>query len=295
MTHTALLAASGLIAAGIVGGAIATRPSASQDDPRALIAQATAPYDQRIAALEARLRKAEQDRDAAQREAAEALSTAMETRRELDRVRGLCDDIMGTLAETGGAPHGRAPAAGGSAAGAGGVLLGDALPEPSTPATLASGGLPAYAKPDSAQVAAVKEALTEIRKQEQQDQQRQREERRQQMMQRRLADLQQRLGLTPEQTQQISAIWEDMQAKRQQLFESMRGGDPGMQMDRQQMRDAMTALRTEEEQKLQQTLTPEQFTQYQQIQQQDQGGRRGGGGFMGGGGGGRGGRMGGGG
>ena len=46
--HTSALISSGLIAAGLVGGAIVARPPGSREDPRALVATATAADHLRI-------------------------------------------------------------------------------------------------------------------------------------------------------------------------------------------------------------------------------------------------------
>src|SRR2546423_15379189 len=112
MSQTAMLASAAVIAAGVVGGAIAFRPAAPKEDSRAI--EAIAHHDTRLGALEARVTKAERARDAAEREAAEAMQVALDARRDLERLQAQTEEIMTLL---GGGAKSLARAADGQGAG----------------------------------------------------------------------------------------------------------------------------------------------------------------------------------
>jgi chromosome segregation ATPase len=289
MTNTGMIAAASLIAAAVVGGAIAMRPTPPKEDARAAIDRTIARTEDRIAALEARIEKAERERAASERQAADALSMALELQKEVDLLRGQTDDIMAALATTGSNPR----AAGGRKASSGGEAAPEAValgaPAPEGPA--ASGGDTRLAARGAElappEVAVVKQALEQIRKEEAEQQRAEREARRKEFQQQRLAVLTERLGLSPAQVEKLGAIWDEADAKRQELFQTMREGG----LDRGEMREAMAAIRQQVDQQLQETLTTAQYTEYQKIREEEQP-TRGGGPFGSGfGGGGRGGRF----
>src|SRR5205085_7533730 len=79
------------------GGSIAMRPKGAAEDPRAIVGAEMARYEARMAQLEARAEDAERQRDASQREVASALSTAIEAKREVDRLAAQTEEMMGML------------------------------------------------------------------------------------------------------------------------------------------------------------------------------------------------------
>jgi hypothetical protein len=300
MNQTTLMAAGAMMAI-VVGGAVAIRPSGSKEDPRAVAAEALAPCEARVASLEARAARTERDLEAAGKQIAEATATGLEAKREIEKLRAQNEDLLAMLG--GGAAPAKAGAKAGSGAAseeaaalasASGASTGGASGSSASSAAPRLGAMAGGAATPE-EVAAVKSALDQIHKQEQEAQQAQRDQRRKEMQQQRIAQLQQRLGLDQGQVDKISAIYDDAEAKRQDLMQTMAGGQGGGQGGgpggggrggNPDLRQAMQDLRTQEQQEITAVLTPQQQADYQvmqQEQQQQRGGRGGRGGFGGGG------------
>lgn len=140
--------------------------------------------------------------------------------------------------------------------------------------------------------ASVTAALEDIREKEEAERDARRAERRAERLDERLADISEKLGLTPTQTDDLREHYNVFEEKRNALMDEARdSGDWG------NMREVFRGLRDESNTALQAILTPSQYDQYQEENMG--GGRRGGfgggpgggpGGDEGGGGGRRGGR-----
>jgi len=275
MTNASLVASSAVLAIGLAAGGIALRPApAPAFDAAREGAALLAPHEERIAKLEADLEKARRAQASAERQAAEALSAALEGRRELERLRDRTDDLFAVLESAGS----RARASGGGGPGAGAGMGANASGEPlgatgtavaSTTGALASGP---GREPTPGDVEVVKRAMEQVRQEENDRRRVQQTERRKQFLNQRISELAQKIGLTPQQSEQVAAIYEGSMAKRQEIFQGMRegGGDPG------QIREQMEALRLEDERKLQETLSPQQYTELQAIQEEERQTRGGG-------------------
>ena len=242
MTNLGAITAATLLATGLLGGAYALRRPAPEAAPRP-----DAALEARVAKLEAELADARKDRDAALRQGAEAHETALDARREVDRLRERTDDLFAVL-------DGAFESKGGPAAGA-------APPD---------GTLAAYTPPPApaGDVESVKQALAQIKKEEDEKRRADREARQKEADQRRLQNLVQRLNLDQSQQLQVATVWEETRQRRQEIMAQPAGGPTPLA-------DALRQLRTDEDAKLQAILTPEQYAEYQKSQQPAQGGRRG--------------------
>jgi chromosome segregation ATPase len=252
-----------LAAAGAIGIELGARSGAAavpRPDEATL-----ARLEARVRALEVEVKAARRDCDAAEREGADALAQALEAKRELEKVRDRTDDLFGLLDGV------RTAASKGGPAGEPGPGLAPSArrpPEAALGAPLADAGAEPYARavePSPRELATVKQALAEIRKQEDEEQQKRRDERRKQFLQERLADLQAKIGLSPQQVDGLSAVWNDAQTKREALFQQMRDGTGNPA----EMRTAMQTIREESEKAIQSLLTPAQYTDYQKIQEEE--------------------------
>ncbi len=133
--------------------------------------------------------------------------------------------------------------------------------------------------------ARVGEAMEEVRELERQEEAARREERFEDRMERRLAELQESLGLSTGQVLSLGNVLRDDRTARTELFTEIReSGDWGS------IREASQALREDRDAALAGVLTPSQLEQYQEEESDDRGWGGWGGGGRGGGGGGRGGR-----
>ncbi len=272
MNGVHLMAAAGVIGAGLVGGAVLVRPAPVEDGSGRAARSAVAALESRVASLEEDLAQANRERAAAERQIADAMSAAIEARREVERLRGQTEDIL--LALNGGAEKGAKLAskdASKKPADADAPALGTTTGSLDTDPRLAA----APASPPDAvapqDVEVVKKALAEIRKAEDEQQQAQREARRQELQARRLKDLTARLNLTEHQAGTIQTIWDETQAKRTLLFQAMRDGGGAPSPD---MREQMQATRAEEQQKIQALLSPAQYADMQKMQEEEQAARR---------------------
>ncbi len=281
MNQTVIFAAAGVLAAGLVGGAVAVRP-ASQDAQGAqgAVAAAVAPFQNRIATLEDAVAQAAREREAAERQIAEAMSVAIESKRDLEKMQRRMDDVLAMLDGVQGAGLASNASAKPVAAGADPSLaapVDGAAPAP----VLAAGPPPLTGSSQPGEVAAVRKALEQIKKEDDDRERAEREARRQEQMNRRLDNLEQKLGLQPGQKDAIATIWAESAEKSRALMESIRqngggfGGGAGGG-DRGAMREQMTAVRAESDKKIQEILTPAQYAEYQKIEDEDRPGGRGG-------------------
>jgi len=287
MTRSELISGVALTAALAGFGASAMKQPAAAVDPQALVAKAFEPMESRVADLEAKLAKSEGERRTAERQIAESMAIALDSKRELESVRTQLEDVMGAMGSMN--AQGVAVAQGKRAAGPstgvdGEVMTGTALAamSPTEAASLSPYGRPLSAGPAPQEVEVVRAALAKIKEEDDKKQEAERQQRRQEQQQRRLNQMAERLGLSGDQTTQLAAVWEQSQETRRVMFEAMRaeggmGGGPGAGgPPREEMRAQMEAMRTEEQAKIAAILTPAQQAEYTKMQEEQQGPRGGG-------------------
>jgi hypothetical protein len=263
-TNTGLILAATIVAAG-TGGVVAARRGAPA---AAANAAALAAAEARIATLETEVAKARRDYETALRQGTDAMATALEAIRELERLRERQDDILLALEGAGPGPKpGAPPGGGGPRLAAGPRPPHDDSPPESTDHAAFAANAPKGGGVVPGDVAVVKQALEEIRRAEEAERRAQREERRKEQISRRVADLAPKLGLTADQQERLTAVFIDANAHRQALWQAMResegAGDP------RQMRETMRAVREEEERKVQEILSPQQYAELQKIREEE--------------------------
>lgn len=150
-----------------------------------------------------------------------------------------------------------------------------AIPDSSRPVAVA-GPTPAF-QGDAVQFKEkVKEAVTEIRKQEQTEQQKRRAEEQAQRMLRRLDRAAQELGLTEFQKQQVLKIWTDVNQKRQALWQQAQQNGDGPR-DFSAGREQMQQIEQQAKEELKLVLSPVQYDALLKMEEEQRGGRRRGG------------------
>jgi hypothetical protein len=272
MQTTTTLAAAGVLAAGLLGAGVALRPHTTDDAIQARIDASAAPLTARVAELEARAERLEKERDAALRQGAEALSAALDAKRDLEKLRDRTDDLMAALSGAGGAARGGAsaglpsagsPPRGTIVAGAPGAGTGTGTEAADGGgATLAAGS--GAGTSEARQLEVVRAAVEQIQREDRERQRRQWEDGRRRMQERRLSDLTQKLGLSPQQGERLQTIWDESAQRREAAFTSMREGN-GSPME---MRETMQSIRADEDRKVQETLTAQQYEEYQKTQRE---------------------------
>jgi len=265
MNTIANLSAALVLGGGLVGAGIALRPASTESSGAEAIRAALRPLEERVQALESETTRLAKERDAALRQGAEALSVAIEAKRDLEREKGRTDDILASLAGITGGSEGKAMLPGATLAStAGGAERGAVDAASQGDAGRGLSGAPTEAGAASPQqMAQVRTALAEIRKQEAQDQVRRWEEQRKVARKKQLDDLAQRLALTPLQAERVQAIWDDSNARRQAAMSAIHEGGAPMTS----LKTAMQEVRAEEERRLGETLSPSQLDEYKKVHQ----------------------------
>lgn len=139
-----------------------------------------------------------------------------------------------------------------------------------------AGALPKVAEDPAFQLA-VRSVLDEVEWEKEQQQEAERAQRQSARVERQTARLTEALKLDPEQVSEVSAIFTEQAEQLRSLRVQRR--DPSEPSTPQQRQQQFAQLRSQAEERLRQTLTPEQFASYQKLAEEggfgfDFGGRR---------------------